>query len=100
MKKITSVSISALLTACVNAMSPSPVNQLSPGIYEITRVGGWGFDLAELKNEVRSSAEIFATSAGKDMVIISEEVEPDEKVGTYPAYDDRYKLRFRLVEKK
>jgi len=33
------------------------------------------------------------------MVVISEEVKPDAKVGTYPAYDDTYVLRFRLIDK-
>ena len=62
-------------------------------------MGGWGYDLNDLKVEVKNSAETFARSAGKQMVVISEEVKPDETVGTYPAYDDTYTMRFRLVDR-
>jgi hypothetical protein len=99
MKKIIVLAISSTLMACVNAVSPSAVNKISSDTYEISRVGGWGYDLNDLKLEVKNSAETFARSAGKQMVVISEEVKPDETVGTYPAYDDTYTLRFRLVDK-
>ena len=34
------------------------------------------------------------------MVVISESTKPDNRVSTYPAYDDTYTLQFRLVDKK
>jgi hypothetical protein len=87
------------MVACATSAPSSGIKQLSQDTYEISRAGGWGYDLRDLKKEVKSSAELFAKSAGKDMVVISENVKPDNKVGTYPAYDDTYTLRFRLVDK-
>ena len=88
-----------LLVACATSVPASQVKKLSQDTYEINKVGGWGYDLRDLKSEVKASAELFAKSAGKDMVVISEDVKPDATVGTYPAYDDAYTLRFRLVDK-
>jgi len=99
MKKLFVLAVSASLMACVSPGSPPAVNTISADTYEITRVGGWGYDLNDLKLEVKSSAETFARAAGKQMIVISEEVKPDETVGTYPAYDDTYTLRFRLTDK-
>jgi hypothetical protein len=88
-----------LLVACATTAPTPNVKQISQDTYEVNKVGGWGYDLHDLKKQVKDTAELFAKSAGKDMVIISEEVQPDNTVGTYPAYDDTYKLKFRLVEK-
>lgn len=88
-----------LLVACATSAPTSQVKKLSQDTYEINKAGGWGYDLRDLKSEVKASAELFSKSAGKDMVVISEEVKPDATVGTYPAYDDTYVLRFRLVDK-
>jgi len=90
---------SLVLIACATSAPSSGIKQLSQDTYEISRAGGWGYDLRDLKAEVKGSAELFANSAGKDMVVVSENVKPDDKVGTYPAYDDTYTLRFRLIDK-
>lgn len=99
MKKLAALALTGFVTACASNPSPSPVKQISPDTYELSQLGGWGYDLSDLKSEVRKTADTFASSAGKQMVVISEEVKPDERVSTYPAYDDTYTLRFRLVDK-
>jgi len=99
MKKITALALVGFITACASNPSSSSVKQISPDTYEVSQLGGWGYDLSDLKSEVRKTADTFASSAGKQMVVISEEVKPDERVSTYPAYDDTYVLRFRLVDK-
>jgi hypothetical protein len=91
---------SFFLVACATSAPTSDIKMLSQDTYEISRSGGWGYDLRELKKEVKSSAELFANSAGKDMVVMSESTKPDDKVSTYPAYDDTYTLQFRLVDRK
>lgn len=74
------------------------VLQIEPDTYKITESGGWGYDLKDLKDEVKIQARIFAQSAGKSYVIVSEGIEPEKTVGVYPAYDDTYTLVFKLVD--
>ena len=100
MKYIFLLFFSLLLVACATSAPKSDIKKLSQDTYEISRAGGWGYDLRDLKKEVKDSAELFAHSAGKDMVVISESTKPDDRVSTYPAYDDTYTLQFRLVDKK
>ena len=99
MKSFTVMALTGFITACASNPSSSSVKQISPDTYEVSQLGGWGYDLSDLKSEVRKTAHTFASSAGKQMVVISEEVKPDERVSTYPADDDTYILRFRLVDR-
>ena len=99
MKSFTVMAMTGFITACASNPSSPSVKQISPDNYEVSQLGGWGYDLSDLKSEVRKTADTFASSAGKQMVVISEEVKPDERVSTYPADDDTYILRFRLVDR-
>lgn len=100
MKYIFALFFSFLLVACATSAQNSDIKKVSQDTYEISRAGGWGYDLRDLKKEVNDSAKLFANSAGKDMVVISENTKPDDRVSTYPAYDDTYTLQFRLVDRQ
>lgn len=91
------VAISVLML--VGCAPEHRVLKIEPDTYKITESGGWGFDLRELKDEVKAEAKVFAESAGKKLVIVSETIEPDKTVDVYPAVDDTYTLVFKLVEK-
>lgn len=84
------------LSSCA---SEHRVLKIEPDSYRITESGGWGYDLKDLKEEVKTQAKRFAESAGKNYVVVSEEIEPEKTVGVYPAYDDTYTLIFKLVDK-
>ena len=90
------VLISMLLVACAPA---TRVTQVSPGLYQISKEGGWGFDLEALKREVKGQARQFAEAAGKQCEILDEKVTADPRIDVYPADDDTYTVTFRLVDR-
>jgi hypothetical protein len=80
--------------------SPAPrVKQNADNTYSISETGGWGYNEAVLKRQVKEQAEAFARSAGKRMLIVDEGLEPDSKVNVYPADEDTYTLTFRLTDR-
>jgi len=80
--------------------SPAPrVKQNADNTYSISETGGWGYNEAVLKRQVREQAEAFARSAGKRMWVVDEGLEPDAKVDVYPADEDTYTLTFRLTDR-
>lgn len=92
--------LSLLLPAALAACVPTPpVTENNDGTYTISQTGGWGYDMHDVKTEVKQQANQFARQAGKDLVILNEEVRPMRSYGTYPSYDDTYTLTFRLGER-
>lgn len=70
------------------------VNQILGDVYQISKEGGWGYDLVELKGELRTEAQRFAAATGKQCDIIDEKTIPDARVVVYPADDDTYSAHF------
>ena len=95
LKKISLVVWVSLIFACAPV---TRVNQISGDVYQISKEGGWGYDLVVLKEEVRNQAQRFAAAAGKQCEIIDEKTIPDARVDVYPADDDTYQVTFRLVD--
>lgn len=79
--------------------TPAPrVKQNANNTYSIAETGGWGYNEAVLKRQVRDQAEAFARAAGKRLIILDEGLAPDEKVDVYPADEDTYTLTFQLAD--
>ena len=95
-----SACIFATLLFYAGCATESRVVQINGDVYQITKFGGWGYDLKALKSGVNAQARDFANSAGKDLEVVDESVTPDSRVDVYPADDDTYTLRFRLIERK
>ena len=95
-KYVLVLTLFSLLCACAPA---TRVTQVSGDLYQITKEGGWGYDLVELKQEVRNQAREFADAAGKQCEIVDEKIIPDDHVDVYPADDDTYQVTFRLINR-